>query len=100
MNGKEITVKRQHLCDLKDCEEEPCDAHTDLGMCAWSEQTCCGDPMSLRDYSTDGDGLIFICEECNHEIGLFEIMVEAIDRGDGETWKMLARPRDYTRLGQ
>ena len=55
--------------------------------------------MSMKDYSTDGDGLIYLCYQCQSEISVWEISLKALEHKDGETWKMQGRPRDTTRLG-
>ena len=55
--------------------------------------------MVLKDFSTDGDGLIYVCYKCQHEISLHEIMTAANKQADGETWYMIGLPRDTTRLG-
>jgi hypothetical protein len=97
----EINVKRLKVCDESTClAGDPCDAGVEeIKNCVWVEPTCCEQAMRLKDYSTDGDGLIYICEKCQHEISMNEIMRAAIERIDGETWKMQGRPRDYSRLG-
>ena len=97
----EINMKRIGACNEIECDDSPCQASEGIKEnCIWvCDIFCCETEMALKDYSTDGDGLIYVCLECQHEISMFEIMTAALEKADGETWVMQGKPRDTTRLG-